>query len=195
MLRRVDTARLVHQPNIFGKGPFTLIIGKRSALVSGRRKWTRPAVAEYREYSSQWPIYVAKLEGRHYWTHAGRVFSDNEGLTQEQVWALLVTRDQRRQRQVDRAVAAAQQGGTPTEPVRGHIRDDDKEFVWKRDGGRCRNCGATSELQFDHVIPVAMGGSSEPENLQLLCGPCNRMKGAGLTTRGNPPPPRFGGPN
>jgi 5-methylcytosine-specific restriction endonuclease McrA len=63
------------------------------------------------------------------------------------------------------------------------IPDDVKQMVWLRDGGRCRQCGAQAELQFDHIIPVAMGGSSNPENLQILCGPCNRRKSAGLTIR------------
>jgi 5-methylcytosine-specific restriction endonuclease McrA len=30
------------------------------------------------------------------------------------------------------------------------------------------------------VIPVALGGASTPGNLQLLCAPCNRDKGAAL---------------
>jgi 5-methylcytosine-specific restriction endonuclease McrA len=63
------------------------------------------------------------------------------------------------------------------------IPDDVKQLVWLRDGGRCRQCGVQAELQFDHIIPVAMGGSSNPENLQILCGPCNRRKSAGLTIR------------
>jgi 5-methylcytosine-specific restriction endonuclease McrA len=63
------------------------------------------------------------------------------------------------------------------------IPDDVKQFVWMRDGGRCRQRGAQTDLQFDHIIPVAMGGSSNPENLQILCGPCNRRKNAGLTVR------------
>jgi 5-methylcytosine-specific restriction endonuclease McrA len=29
----------------------------------------------------------------------------------------------------------------------------------------------------DHVIPVAKGGQSVLENLQLLCAECNRLKG------------------
>jgi 5-methylcytosine-specific restriction endonuclease McrA len=32
----------------------------------------------------------------------------------------------------------------------------------------------------DHVIPVALGGATTLANLQLLCGDCNREKGADL---------------
>jgi 5-methylcytosine-specific restriction endonuclease McrA len=45
------------------------------------------------------------------------------------------------------------------------------------------HCGAQTELQYDHIIPVVMGGSSNQENLQVLCGPCSRRKSAGLTIR------------
>ena len=61
------------------------------------------------------------------------------------------------------------------------IRDSVKKEVFKRDGGACVECGMNADLQFDHVIPVAMGGSNEAENIQILCGPCNRAKGAKLT--------------
>lgn len=60
------------------------------------------------------------------------------------------------------------------------IAPDLKQFVWKRDGGRCRQCGHNVELQFDHVIPIAYGGATTAENLQILCGPCNRRKGASV---------------
>lgn len=63
---------------------------------------------------------------------------------------------------------------------RGQIPDDVKQLVWHRDGGRCRGCGSAGELQYDHVIPVSMGGGSTEDNLQILCGPCNRRKGASV---------------
>lgn len=49
--------------------------------------------------------------------------------------------------------------------------------VWKRDGGRCRECGATDELHFDHILPFSKGGTSlTAENVQLLCARHNLQK-------------------
>lgn len=50
------------------------------------------------------------------------------------------------------------------------------DAVYKRDGGRCQECGATEDLQLDHIIPFSKGGATTVENLQLLCGKCNRAK-------------------
>jgi hypothetical protein len=132
MLRRVDTARLVHKPNIFGKGPFALVVGRRSVLAGGRRKWTKAQVQKYLEHSSMWPCHVADLDGRRYWIYAGRTFSDNDMLNQEQVGALLVARGQRDRRKVDRAVAMVHKGQSLRDPARGAISDDVKQYVWSR---------------------------------------------------------------
>lgn len=52
-----------------------------------------------------------------------------------------------------------------------------KLAVWKRDGGRCVQCGATDELHFDHDLPWSKGGTSVTEaNVQLLCARHNLEK-------------------
>ena len=52
--------------------------------------------------------------------------------------------------------------------------------ILKRDGYRCRICGATQadgvKLHVDHIIPVSKGGRTEPSNLQTLCERCNLGK-------------------
>ncbi len=49
--------------------------------------------------------------------------------------------------------------------------------VWKRDGGRCRMCGSTTNLHFDHIIPYSKGGTSlMAENVQILCATHNLRK-------------------
>lgn len=51
--------------------------------------------------------------------------------------------------------------------------------VFKRDGYRCRECGASKDetsLEIDHILPVAKGGTNDIDNLQTLCRECNRMK-------------------
>ena len=51
--------------------------------------------------------------------------------------------------------------------------------VFKRDGYRCRECGASKDetsLEIDHILPVAKGGTNDIDNLQTLCRECNGMK-------------------
>ena len=62
-----------------------------------------------------------------------------------------------------------------------------KRHVYARDK-KCTNCGTIHNLNYDHILPYALGGTSTKENLRLLCFHCNqrgRMK-AGL--KGAPPP-------
>ena len=57
----------------------------------------------------------------------------------------------------------------------------------ERHGEACQHCHRTNaKLVLDHVIPVAKGGLSELENMQLLCTSCNTTKGK-LTYDCRPP--------
>jgi len=55
-----------------------------------------------------------------------------------------------------------------------------KKAVWKRDEGKCVICGSELELEYDHIIPVAKGGASTIQNIQILCKKCNRKKHASI---------------
>jgi 5-methylcytosine-specific restriction endonuclease McrA len=46
--------------------------------------------------------------------------------------------------------------------------------VFARAGSACENCGSTFALEIDHIYPKALGGSSEAENLRVLCRACNQ---------------------
>lgn len=53
--------------------------------------------------------------------------------------------------------------------------------IFRRDNHTCQSCGAKApnvKLEPDHVIPVALGGSDDPSNLQTLCEDCNAGKSA-----------------
>jgi 5-methylcytosine-specific restriction endonuclease McrA len=118
--------------------------------------------------------------GRTYWWCMDRFFWEDGGLTPRDVFALVYERHVRAQRRLERAHATVVLGQAPAAPRREGIARDLRLSVWERDGGACVQCGATFELQFDHIIPVALGGATTAENLQILCGTCNRAKGATL---------------
>ena len=60
------------------------------------------------------------------------------------------------------------------------ISPEVKREVWRRDEGKCTKCGSRERLEFDHIIPVAKGGSNTVRNIELLCEDCNREKSANI---------------
>jgi hypothetical protein len=56
--------------------------------------------------------------------------------------------------------------------------DPARQAILDRDGHMCVNCFSEDELQIDHIHPRSRGGGNDPDNLQVLCGPCNRSKHA-----------------
>ncbi len=64
-----------------------------------------------------------------------------------------------------------------------YIEREIKRQVWQRDRGQCtfiypardRQCCSKHKLEFDHILPFAMGGDNSAENLRLRCRAHNQL--------------------
>lgn len=177
MLRRADNVGVYHKPGFFtNKGPIVTTIGRNHHV-----SIAKASLVEYEGMladSDQYPVLFLRIHPRNYWLFRRLWYWEDNGLNSAEIYALLVTRQQRETARVRRAQQIVAMDYAPTPTTRGAIPEDVRHYVWTRDRGLCRKCGSNVELQFDHIIPVAVGGGSSSDNLQLLCGPCNRRKGA-----------------
>lgn len=57
----------------------------------------------------------------------------------------------------------------------GSITTKELSLIRKRDK-TCVYCGSSSNLSFDHIIPISRGGSSDKTNMVLACLKCNTSK-------------------
>jgi len=158
--------------------------GRRHRLMTGQGAvpgtWGARRHRVLRTLAPTEPVPVVADGRRTYWWFEDRVYWEDEGLDHRDVVALVRDRERRRRRALERAhgaLAAEAEGG----PLRRRaIPRAVRHAVFERDGGRCTGCGSDFDLQYDHVIPVALGGGDAADNLQLLCGDCNRRKGTAL---------------
>lgn len=116
-----------------------------------------------------------QIKAKQFWIYKDKIYWENDGLDAESVKALADSRESKKQRKVEFL-----KGPDKKQKSRRYIENDVKVAVWRRDNARCVKCGSNEDLEFDHIIPVSMGGSSTERNLQLLCERCNREKGADL---------------
>ena len=63
-----------------------------------------------------------------------------------------------------------------------HLPAEVRRAVYLRDGGQCifvdargRRCESRHQLEYDHIVPVARGGTSTVGNLRLLCRAHNHI--------------------
>jgi 5-methylcytosine-specific restriction endonuclease McrA len=173
MLREVKNARFERRPGLFGRRYF-LVEGRTAGTLTWRRRAFEAILREQQER----PVALFERDGRTYWAFERRIFWEDDELDAADVLALVRQRQRRARRTLERAHAAL--AGEEAEPRRGPIPRAVRLAVFERDGGRCVECGSSFDIQYDHVIPVALGGAGTVENLQVLCAPCNRAKGASL---------------
>lgn len=126
------------------------------------------------------PVEVATFGPRTWWMFEDQFYWSSGGYSALDVLALVRERQRAHQTKLDRAHNALRMESEPRRQRRGHLSRELKLAVWERDGGRCSQCGSTFDLQYDHIIPFAMGGATTLENLQLMCSLCNQKKGANL---------------
>lgn len=52
-----------------------------------------------------------------------------------------------------------------------------KRLILEAQSGCCLACGATlGDVEFDHVIPLGLGGDNAPDNWAAVCPPCHKAK-------------------
>jgi hypothetical protein len=89
-------------------------------------------------------------------------------------------------KETDRPRGQPAQAAQPAEPLPSEdsrrIPAAVKREVYRRDGGRCtyvgpdgHRCSAQAFLEYDHILPVARGGTSNADNLRLRCFTHNQL--------------------
>ncbi len=178
VLRADKNADVVRLPWTF-VGMFT----GRYALQSGKRllepRWKQAWFAQTSTEQQQQPVALLQQGKRCYWWFHDCIYWDDDSLLADDVKALVLQRERSAQRKLQTAhsLMRAEEEGRPTRaPVPVEIR----RAVFERDGGSCVECDSNFDLQYDHILPVARGGATTVENMQLLCADCNQRKSDSL---------------
>jgi hypothetical protein len=158
---RVDTATVYR------------IHSARHHLTWSARRYQRLARRQRSE-----PVLLARKGGLAWWWYLDRFWWADASVGARALEASVLTGDYASQRQrasLERARAGLV-GRSGALSVQDFVPDQIRREVWLRDHGRCVDCGTLTGLAFDHILPLAAGGSNMAQNLELRCQPCQTRR-------------------
>jgi hypothetical protein len=118
-----------------------------------------------------------ELDVAQFWVFKNNRYSIEGHYTIEEKKLLILEEFDRERRHFERLHQKHRSAGSRTNQVgRPRIPEAVRIEVWRRDGGRCSRCESRENLEYDHIVPLAKGGSNTARNVELLCEKCNRSK-------------------
>src|SRR5271157_134361 len=187
MLKRDPSAKFLYRDvGLFNKKRlFRFYAGK----LHTQTEWDEAQYRSILEQQKYAPVGLMKSNSsnKRWWMSRNNFYWEDEGYSATEIMALILEKLEQKKKRVEKAVillsqrkAVSPQSKAVSTNGRQPIPDDVKMYVWQRDGGRCVKCRSQEKLEYDHIIPIALGGSNTARNIQLLCEKCNRLKGANL---------------
>ena len=118
-----------------------------------------------------------EFEFPRWWIFKNNRYSIEGHYTNEEKKLLILEEFDKERKHFERLHHKHRSGGSgPARLDRPRIPETVRIEVWRRDGGRCSRCESRENLEYDHIVPLAKGGSNTARNVELLCEKCNRSK-------------------
>ena len=137
----------------------------RDRILARNKKWNAAHPEEMNRNSEKWekanPEKAVAMFRKYYWKNAEKINADCREYSKKNPDVIRAKTQRRR-------TAKTLAGGSFTAA--------EWKALCKKYHYKCLCCGKRRKLTADHVIPVSKGGTSNIDNIQPLCGPCNSSK-------------------
>lgn len=136
------------------------------------------ALERVRRYQARHPERTKRHQSEFYWRNRERNLAAMKRWRENNPEKFAAA--QRRWQQANQARKTELQRQRLARKLAQFVAEVDEQEIILRDLGICGICGEQimGPFDLDHVIPLAAGGTHEPNNVQLAHPTCNRRKGA-----------------
>ena len=131
------------------------------------------------------PMLILSKHGRRRWWYRDRLWLDDGRMTASEIASAVLEFELDRELDthlLEEARTAAY--GTAAAPGTARaLPEDVQRVVWRRDRGRCVECGSKEDVRFDYVNPGRRITAVTPDEVLIRCRTCSALRAHGLAWR------------